>query len=475
MKSHLERELKMQADAGFLLPDLPGEPLPDRVFLSTYHDTAERGLAQSGITLRHRVENDAGLWQLKLPHEDGRLELEVPGGDRKVPAELAALLIAHTRGKRLAAVAALRTRRSGVLVRDGAVAIAEVTTDAVEVIDGPRIVRAFEELEIELVNGDERALRTIERRLREAGARDGDDRPKLFQALDLPHRQREPSSTGTPQERVAASLTAQRAALLLHDPGVRLGRDPEDLHRMRVSVRRMRALLRAARPMLERPWADRLREQLGWLGAALGPVRDLDVLIEHLRGEAATLGEQDTVAFEVVLDRLSRDREWARAQMLDALRSPRYVKLLERIDLAAAEPRISRHDAAPESFSRQEHARLAARVARLGDPPGDDELHAIRIAVKRARYAAELLGDDRDQLHAYIAAARTVQDVLGDHQDACVSEQRLRDLANLFAATATHLACGRLIERERRRRRRQRAAFPAAWRRLESAAGAAFV
>ena len=474
MKSHVERELKMRAEAGFRLPELPGEPLPDRVFTSTYHDTADRRLAAAGITLRHRVEDGAGAWQLKLPHDDGRLELESQGGGRRVPEELAALLVAHARGRAIETVAALRTRRSGVLVRDGALAIAEVTTDAVEVIDGDRVVRAFEELEIELVDGDERALRRIEQSLRGAGAGDGDDRPKLFQALGLPRAAPPIAVAAGPAGRVALALAAQRAALLRNDPGVRLGRDIEDLHRMRVAVRRMRALLRAARPMLDRQWADELRRRLGWLGGALGPVRDLDVLIEHLRGEAERLGSADREAFGVVLERLDDDRRRARVRMLDVLTSGRYLKLLDAIDSAATAPRLVPTAKAPERLARREHARLAAAVAALPDPAPDADLHATRIAVKRARYAAELLGGDGEEMRAYVAAARAAQDVLGAHQDACVAERRLRELAPAFAATATHLACGRLIERERRRRRRERAAFPAAWDALAAAAGPAF-
>ncbi|MBW0094267.1 CHAD domain-containing protein, partial [Pseudonocardia sp. KRD-188] len=77
--------------------------------------------------------------------------------------------------------------------------------------------------------------------------------------------------------------------MLAHDPGTRTGEDIEDLHQMRVSVRRMRAALKAARPLLDPVWADGLRAELGWLGGALGPVRDLDVMLLRLRAEVAAL------------------------------------------------------------------------------------------------------------------------------------------------------------------------------------------
>ena len=79
MKGFLEREVKLDPGAAFALPELPGRPLESRVFTSTYYDTPPRSLARGGITLRRRVENGLSHWQLKLPREDGRDELEAPG------------------------------------------------------------------------------------------------------------------------------------------------------------------------------------------------------------------------------------------------------------------------------------------------------------------------------------------------------------------------------------------------------------
>ena len=59
-KQTLEREIKLSVQRNFALPQLPGEPLPVRVFTSTYHDTENYQLAQAGITLRHRMEAGKG-------------------------------------------------------------------------------------------------------------------------------------------------------------------------------------------------------------------------------------------------------------------------------------------------------------------------------------------------------------------------------------------------------------------------------
>ena len=66
-----------------------------------------------------------------------------------------------------------------------------------------------------------------------------------------------------------------------------------------------------------------------------------------------------------------------------------------------------------------------------------------------------------------------MQDVIGDHQDAYVAEDRLRALATRGGGK-TGLAAGRLIERQRGRKRAARRAFPDAWRKLDKAGRSAF-
>src|SRR5476651_1120055 len=165
MRRTLERELKLDPDPGFSLPELPGVPIETRVFTSTYYDTPSRSLAHAGITLRRRVENGLSRWQLKLPRDDARNELESPGGPAGPPPELRDLLAAHLRHGRLEPVATLRTRRSGVRVADGDRPLAEVTVDSVDVLDGARSTAAFVELEVELVEGDEDDLTRLGRLL----------------------------------------------------------------------------------------------------------------------------------------------------------------------------------------------------------------------------------------------------------------------------------------------------------------------
>ena len=463
MKQTLEREVKLAPREGFVLPELGGEVHPTRVFISTYHDTGDLVLARHGITLRHRLERGAGVWQLKLPRATSRAELEQPGPPARPPLELSSLLVALLRGRELVPVARLRTRREVVRV-DGA----EIVDDAVSVLVGQRVTARFRELEVELVGGDEQTLRRLVKELRTAGATTAAElRPKLYRALDLPS----PSDVAKIPKKTPAvaalglAMAEQLRQLLAHDPGVRLGSDPEDLHQLRVATRRFRAFLRAGRPLLEPSWSEPLRDELRWLGGALGPARDLDVLIERIADDVAGVGGED--AFAGLMRTLEAERADARRVVVEALSSDRYLALLDRLE-HVGEPEPSDADRTLRAVWKAEWKRTRKAFKRLDENSPDDELHAGRIRVKRARYAAELAAHELGKRsRAFVRSAKDLQDVLGDHQDAVVAEDRIRAWAGEAAESG---APARLVEAERQRRAAARAAWPANWDALRGAA-----
>jgi CHAD domain-containing protein len=463
VKETLEREVKLAPNDGFVLPELGGEVLPLRRFTSAYHDTPGLVLARHGVTLRHRVERGTGVWQLKLPRGAARSELELPGPPARPPLELSALLVAFVRGRELVPVARLRTRRETVRV-DGA----EVVHDSVSVLDGQRVKARFREIEIELVGGDEKALRRLEKQIRKAGAAPtGTLRPKLYRALDLDVPEPAVATRATPPGvALGMALGEQVRRLLLHDPGVRLGADPEELHQMRVATRRLRAFLRAGRPLLDQSWSEPLRDELAWLGRALGPARDLDVLVDRLAGDVAAVGA-DAEGVEGLLADLNAERAEARGTVVDALSSDRYLALLDRLD-HAGEPELSGGEKPLRDVWKAEWRRTRKAFAKLDDESPDDKLHAGRIRVKRARYAAELASHELGKRgRAFVADAKELQDVLGEHQDATVAEARIEGWA---AAGGGGEVASRLVESERERKAAARADWPASWKALRKAA-----
>jgi CHAD domain-containing protein len=264
--------------------------------------------------------------------------------------------------------------------------------------------------------------------------------------------------------RLRQMLDEQRLSLLRHDPGTRLGTDPENLHQHRVAGRRIRAFLRSTRRFTDAGWRRSLTELLRELGESTGPVRDLDVLLEHLERELTGLDLSEQLAGRAVVDRLRIEREDTRRLLLAALGSDSYRLLLTRLRFP---PRLADGvTAVPlRKIARKEFRRLLETVEELGGHPDDTVLHRLRIGLKRARYAAELAAPEGKVGRRFLADAKSLQTLLGEHQDAVVAEDRLREVAAGLDSAAAFVA-GRLAERQRLRRARVREQLPAAWQRL---------
>jgi CHAD domain-containing protein len=356
-----------------------------------------------------------------------------------------------------------------VRIREDGCDLAEVALDTVSVMDNGRVQTTFSEIEVELLEGSTNVLDRVGKALRRRGARRSDGRPKLFRALGfIPAPPPKPGAGASGLLHVAAMLARQYREILAHDPGVRLGSDPEDLHRMRVAVRRARAILRSARPILDRAASEPLRAELKWLGSSLGSVRDLDVLLQRLREQVDALPADDRFAAERLAQVLADEHELARAQLVEALESDRYLTLLDRLAEMAREPAASGRQKPLASLAARRFERLRAGIAGLPKEPSDAELHRIRIQVKRARYAAELAEATVGRRAArFIARAKCLQDVIGEHQDAVVAARRIQEALASTRGSRVAFAAGRLVEREEERRHETRAAFPKAWRKLE--------
>ncbi len=269
-------------------------------------------------------------------------------------------------------------------------------------------------------------------------------------------------------EALQGLLAKQLRAVERAEPGVRAGGE-EDLHRLRVAMRRSRALIRAARPLIGDQLATSDRG-LRWVAAATGPVRDLDVMIEHLEVLRYEL-EPDQAGVDALITVLERRRAARRIKLLELLETERYQRLkrrfataLERLEPVGAEVSLAR-------LAGLEFRRLRGAYDELGMRPPDDELHAVRIRAKHARYAAELAAlADRATFSPLAEALRELQDLIGVHQDAVVAAARVRTIARPDSA----LAAGRIIELEFATCRRIRVRVPEVWARVKRVADERF-
>jgi CHAD domain-containing protein len=492
-----EREAKLSAWAGFALPDLNGVvdgavalPLPDAKLTAIYWDTPDLRLVRSGMSLRHRAGDGENGWTVKLPEgEEGpalvRRELAFDGTGAAVPADAASLLRGFVRDAPLAPVSRLVTIRRRVELRDAEGAkVAEIDDDEVSVFEGRRVAARFREVEVEVADDAPAALLgAVIGRLRFAGAGEADPVPKIVRALGaqaveplplvaLAARAAVPPAGAkledlTARDVVRAAIASSVQRLLRHDPGVRLGDDPEDVHQARVATRRLRSDLRTFRALLDVEWVVALRDELAWIAAELGAVRDADVLDERLRRLVADLPEQDARGAAALLRRLAAERAAARTRLLGGLDSDRYVKLLHALEDAAVSPRTlpeaeARAVDVVGELVRRPWKHLAGAVDALGSEPADDALHEVRIHAKRCRYAAEAVAPVAGKPAQRLAdAVAGVQTVLGDFHDAVVGEQWLRTAAP--GATDRALVAGELVALERLEAARLRAGWKSAW------------
>jgi CHAD domain-containing protein len=278
-----------------------------------------------------------------------------------------------------------------------------------------------------------------------------------------------PVSADPGAARLREMLLAQRQEMLVHEPGVRLGTDIENLHEHRVAARRTRAFVRAARDYVDPAWRREIADPLGDLGDVTGPVRDLDVLLDHIRTELDTLGEPDPLGATTLVERLENERGDARLKLVDMLDDVAYRRVLGRMRVP---PRLAAGvESVPlEKIARKEFRRLAKGVERLGGKPDNGAIHRLRIALKRARYASELSAPQGKRGRRFLADAKVLQTLLGEHQDAAVAEVRLRATTVFDAATSAAFVAGRLAERQRLRRERVLEQLPATWKRLRKSA-----
>jgi CHAD domain-containing protein len=452
---HVEVERKYTLDEGSA-PELRdvkgvGEVRDDPAFelRATYYDTDDLRLASRGVTLRRREGGSDAGWHLKVPvATDSRVEITAnldASADAAVPHELGDAVLGITHGRSLEAVVDLTTHREEHHLVDGdrrevaVVAVDQVTARTLRPSQRPD--PCWQELEVELVDGPPAVLDRVAKVLVATGARPSHWWSKLGQALDHEVDDASDVPLRTAGDVALAYLREHHIELQMRDVAVRTSQ-PEGVHKMRVATRRLRSTLATFRPYLDGDRWDAVRDELKWIGELLGAVRDLDVLQDRLLAEIDDL--DPLLVIGPVRARLRRElgarHQDADEALRDALRSPRYLALLEELSSLLADPPLT-------SRARRKPARVTGPVDRTlrrfdralrraddaSDPADRDaRLHEVRKAAKRARYAGEAVRPVFGKPAARIATRmEDVQEVLGDHNDGVTARPVLRELGVL--------------------------------------------
>ncbi|MEB3325735.1 MAG: CHAD domain-containing protein [Cyanobacteriota bacterium] len=219
-------------------------------------------------------------------------------------------------------------------------------------------------------------------------------------------------------------------------------RDPEPLHQLRVSLRRLRTALVQFAPALELPESVSER-RIAAVARRTGLCRDLDVLGLRLREQLLPrLPDSEQLSLEGAMKRLARDRQQAFETLVEALHSPRYLKLLERLHKWQKQPRFTPLGQLPltpwlADWQAPFSAGLFLHPGWMVEDPAAEALHGLRKQIKRARYSLESLERwCEPPLQAWVQDLRQAQDHLGELHDLQVLNQSFVEREHLRKPTA---------------------------------------
>lgn len=451
--------------------------------VATYFDTADDRLAKEGIALRVRRQGSRWVQAIKAATAAtggglaARTEHEWPlPRAAQAPAPDLARLGDVALGRAVARVIRKQPlvprfitqfQRTSMPLRfaDGTTARADIDRGHLRAARGATHKADFAELELELQQGNVARLFELAASLVADLPLAVEPRSKAERGYALIH-----VATPVPQRAVlvgyARNATSCEAITAIvrnclrqieaNADGVAHEDDPEWVHQLRVGVRRLRAALAIARPLLVPGVTDALGSELRWLANALGPARDLDVFVATtlpaLRAGLARALEATTEVDAIVATlaaQAAAQRDAARVEARAAVASPRFQRILLAAGQLAAQPPLGESATTTRpsalSFARAVLKRRHARLLRAGTHLADgspSERHALRIAAKKLRYATEFLAPcfPGKRLRVYRDALASLQDVLGELNDGSVATALATQLAGGHTPAATLLA-----------------------------------
>jgi CHAD domain-containing protein len=425
--------------------------------VDTYVDTEDRRLDRAGYSVRlrrsRRPPAEATLKSLDGSRPDAlrvrrelaeQIDVDDPAAIATAPGPVGRRVRALVGTRKLVPLFDIQTRRRVFPLAVDGVPSGELLLDETAIREpGGRILSRLHRVEVEVPESAVAVIGPLVERLRTTCGLQPALLSKYEAALAASgSRRTEPEVLGPvsigPDDTVGqvglAVLRRHFAALLAKEPGTRLGDDIEELHDMRVASRRLRAAVALFAEVLPAE-AERLRPELAWVGQMIGAVRDLDVQLEQLDRWAHLLSPTDEAALGRLRALLEEQRGTARADMLEALDSPRYARLVRRfgamLRTRSGARTVAARAVAPDLVVRR-HRALRKAMARIGPDAEPAAYHRLRIAAKRFRYALEFLsGVYPGQTKRLVTRTVALQDLLGSYQDAHVAITRLRDLARI--------------------------------------------
>ena len=456
------------------------EPRSPLQIFDTYLDTDDWRIHRAGFALRIRSESGKSEATLKSLHSaseemaDRRelteaLENTESESIRQSVGPVGTRVHAVSGAHPLVPLFMVRTARQRFAVRkkDEVRQLGEIALDET-VISRPHgePQTSLQRIEVESLTEAHEPLQSLVKTLRNDCALELATDSKYAQGLKsvglapAPAPEFEPTTVEASMSIVEVALANLRrylSAWYLHEPGARLGDDPEELHDLRVAGRRLDAILRQYRSSLSASLLG-IRPTLKSVLRALGPVRDLDVALSEMETFSRELPKLERHSIEPLRRHLASERLRARTRMLSVLDSVPVQKSFQELTSLLSAPSAQSDQPAAESalqaapkLIRQRFRKLRKSADLLTADSSTEAFHEVRGHVKKFRYALEAVaavyGKPADEM---LRSLRRWQENLGVQQDAAVASRRLKALAGAppkGIPPETLFLMGRLAER----------------------------
>lgn len=426
-------------------------------FKAAYYDTPERTLWRNGLTLRVRqsgarftqtVKTERGddplrrgEWEASVTSMMPDLALAMPFIPEKIRSDL------HAQALEPVFTTDIRRHQRMVDMPSGTV---EVAFDHGMLKAGPRTL-PVSEIEIELKQGNASAIYELALRLAEHGPLKPSIRTKSARGFDLaadkPPSARKPRKLRLePQipldDAFATILRSCLHHLLEAMPAAEDGRDPEGIHQLRVSLRRLRSAFDLMRSAGSLSKLEALRAEARWLARNLSAARDWDIF---QTGTLPTIAKScpSVAGFDALEHAAEENRSAAYASARRALTGRRCARFV--IELGGwIEARGWRGDVSPESLGHlaepainfagrllSERHMKALKHGRRFKSLSAEERHRLRLTVKKLRHAVDFLlpmYGQRKSTRRYFERLADLQEELGAYNDIATTTTLLMDM-----------------------------------------------
>ncbi|CCE07767.1 conserved hypothetical protein [Bradyrhizobium sp. STM 3843] len=424
---------------------------------SVYYDTPERTLWRNGLSLRVRQSgarfvqtvkaqrsNDPlrrGEWEATVPSLAPDLALATP----LIPEELRGELQAAALETVFVAQVHRHTRL--IALPSGTV---EIAFDHGALSAGERSA-PVSEIELELKSGSPAAIYEIALKLSEHGRLRPSIRSKSARGYDLAADR--PPGAEKPRklhldpavsldETFASILRGCFHHLLQAMPSAEDGRNPEGVHQLRVSLRRLRAALHLMQPVGTNGKLTSLLTDARWLAQSLSAARDWDVFLTATLPAIAE-GCPTIAGFDTLRELAEKQRNLGYRKLRHALADRRCATFILGLG-EWIETRGWRADVTPETLGQlaepaigfaghilsERHQKVLKRGRHFKALPAE-ERHRVRLALKKLRYSVDFLLPfyaERKTTKKYSEKLADLQEELGHYNDMAVTAALLSGL-----------------------------------------------